>query len=141
MTVLCLTLLLRAATVGGCGAGQAGAARMSPLPSHDQSRYEGFCDAAAAVALGPSHFVVADDERNTLVTYQRGQAAPVALLDLGSLRPEALFEVPGTHELRLLSDDASISTAGLACDERPPGAEGFSQPDAETALTQVRPGV
>jgi hypothetical protein len=47
-------------------------------------RYSGLCDASAAVALDRDHFVVADDERNTLVTYQRGQPAPVALLPLGA---------------------------------------------------------
>jgi hypothetical protein len=78
MTALHLTLLLCAATVGGLSAGTAGAAASPPVPSH----YDGLCDASAAVALGPSHFVVADDERNTLVTYRRGQPAPVQLLDL-----------------------------------------------------------
>ena len=47
-------------------------------------RYSGLCDASAAVALGRDHFAVADDERNTLVTYKRGQSAPVALLPLGA---------------------------------------------------------
>lgn len=45
-------------------------------------RYSGLCDASAAVALDRDHFVVADDERNTLVTYRRGQPAPVGLLPL-----------------------------------------------------------
>jgi hypothetical protein len=48
----------------------------------DISRYEGLCDASAAVALDAEHFVVADDERNVLVTYRRGRAGPVAQLDL-----------------------------------------------------------
>lgn len=52
--------------------------------AHDEFRYSGLCDASAAVALGRDHFVVADDERNTLVTYKRGQPAPVALLPLGA---------------------------------------------------------
>ena len=29
--------------------------------------YQGICDASAAVALDAKHFVVADDERNTLL--------------------------------------------------------------------------
>ena len=54
----------------------------SSAPAHDEFRYSGLCDASAAVALGRDHFVVADDERNTLVTYRRGQPEPVALLPL-----------------------------------------------------------
>ncbi len=52
--------------------------------ARDEFRYSGLCDASAAVALGPDHFVVADDERNTLVTYRRGQPEPVALLPLAA---------------------------------------------------------
>ncbi|MGE0725773.1 MAG: DUF3616 domain-containing protein, partial [Alphaproteobacteria bacterium] len=37
----------------------------------------GLCDASAAVALDPDHFVVADDERNVLQVYRRGAGAPV----------------------------------------------------------------
>ncbi|HEY0953279.1 MAG TPA: DUF3616 domain-containing protein [Roseateles sp.] len=47
-----------------------------------QTRYEGLCDASAAVALDAGHFVVADDERNTLVVYRRGDAQRVAELEL-----------------------------------------------------------
>lgn len=46
--------------------------------------YRGLCDASAAVALGAEHFVVADDERNTLVVYRRGQADGVDSLDVSS---------------------------------------------------------
>jgi hypothetical protein len=48
-----------------------------------QTRYEGLCDASAAVALDARHFVVADDERNTLVIYRHGDAQRVGELDLG----------------------------------------------------------
>ncbi|MES3020564.1 MAG: DUF3616 domain-containing protein [Pseudomonadota bacterium] len=44
--------------------------------------YRGMADASAAAALGPEHFVVADDERNQLQIYRRGQADPVDGLDL-----------------------------------------------------------
>ena len=44
--------------------------------------YQGTCDASAAVALDPSHFVVADDERDVLLVYRLGQGAPVATVDL-----------------------------------------------------------
>src|ERR1700752_3562987 len=39
--------------------------------------YRGMCDASAAVALDADHFVVANDERNTLRVYKRGQSDPV----------------------------------------------------------------
>jgi hypothetical protein len=37
--------------------------------------YTGLCDASAASALGKDHFVVADDERNTLVIYMLNLSA------------------------------------------------------------------
>lgn len=78
MPTLRLTLLLCAGAICALAQCPARAAPTTPLPSH----YDGLCDASAAVALGPLHFVVADDERNTLVVYRRGQPAPVALLGL-----------------------------------------------------------
>ena len=44
--------------------------------------YRGLCDASAAIALGAEHFVVADDERNTLRVYRRGVAEPASSIDL-----------------------------------------------------------
>ncbi|MBT9502636.1 MAG: DUF3616 domain-containing protein [Burkholderiaceae bacterium] len=44
--------------------------------------YRGLCDASAAVALDAGHFVVANDENNTLAIYQRGQPEAVATLSL-----------------------------------------------------------
>jgi hypothetical protein len=46
--------------------------------------YGGICDASAAIALDREHFVVADDERNTLRIYRRGTRAAVSSLDLAS---------------------------------------------------------
>ena len=40
------------------------------------------CDASAAVALDADHFVVANDERNTLRIYKRGQPDPVKSVEL-----------------------------------------------------------
>jgi Protein of unknown function (DUF3616) len=45
-------------------------------------RYVGLCDASAAVDVGGSHFVVADDERDVLQIYRYGVAHPVQSLDL-----------------------------------------------------------
>ncbi len=44
--------------------------------------YRGLCDASAAVALDAGHFVVANDENNTLAIYQRGRPEAVATLSL-----------------------------------------------------------
>ena len=44
--------------------------------------YRGICDASAAVALGAEHFVVADDERNTLRIFQRNNPDAVGEVDL-----------------------------------------------------------
>ena len=44
--------------------------------------YRGMCDASAAVALDRVHFVVANDEDNTLRVFQRGQPQAVATLPL-----------------------------------------------------------
>ncbi|MGZ8289047.1 MAG: DUF3616 domain-containing protein [Telluria sp.] len=44
--------------------------------------YRGMCDASAAAALDEHHFVVANDERNQLKVYKRGQADPVHVEDL-----------------------------------------------------------
>ena len=46
------------------------------------SVYRQMCDASAAVALDADHFIVADDERNTLRIYKRGQPDQVAAVDL-----------------------------------------------------------
>jgi hypothetical protein len=44
--------------------------------------YRGICDASAAVALDADHFVVADDEKNTLRIYRRGQEAKAKKVSL-----------------------------------------------------------
>lgn len=44
--------------------------------------YRGLCDASAAVALDAKHFVVANDENNTLAIYQRGRPDAVTTLPL-----------------------------------------------------------
>jgi Protein of unknown function (DUF3616) len=47
--------------------------------------YRGMCDASAAVALDAMHFAVADDERNTLQVYRRGEPQAVGSLDVSTL--------------------------------------------------------
>jgi hypothetical protein len=48
----------------------------------EETRYLGLCDASAAVALGETHFVVADDDRHVLTIYQRGKPEAVACVEL-----------------------------------------------------------
>ena len=58
---------------------------VSPQVSAQQvASFNGPCDASAAVALDASHFVVGNDEHNTLHVYRQGQAAPVASLNLSN---------------------------------------------------------
>ncbi len=47
-------------------------------------QYSGPCDASAAAALDGEHFVVANDENNTLHVYRRGQAQAVGELNLST---------------------------------------------------------
>ena len=50
---------------------------LAKLAQAQEFAYRGMCDASAAVALDAGHFVVANDERNTLRVYKRGQSDPV----------------------------------------------------------------
>lgn len=54
----------------------------TPTAAQQIGTYNGPCDASAAVALDASHFIVANDENNTLRIYRQGQPAPVASLNL-----------------------------------------------------------
>ena len=53
-----------------------------PATLDDAFTYHGMCDASAAAAIGRDLFVVANDERNELKVYHRGQAEPVDIIDL-----------------------------------------------------------
>ena len=64
--------MARAAFLAGCAVGLSGHA----YAQAEVVSYKGMCDASAAVALDADHFVVANDERNKLRIYKRGQAAP-----------------------------------------------------------------
>ena len=60
-----------------------------------QTRYEGLCDASAAVALDARHFVVADDEHNKLSVYRRGEAKRVGQVDLKFLKADKESDLEG----------------------------------------------
>ncbi len=57
----------------------------------DVDRYEGICDGSAAVALGPDHFIVANDDEDILKIYRLHEAAAVGEVDvidfLGNRQP------------------------------------------------------
>lgn len=66
--------------------GQAFLAAVALIVSPDAARaqgpaqyfeYRGMCEASAAVAVGPDHFVVAEDQTSILRLYRRGEAEPV----------------------------------------------------------------
>jgi len=50
----------------------------SPTNAQKAISYRGICDASAAVPLDQDHFVVADDEHNTLQIYRRDLPDPVS---------------------------------------------------------------
>lgn len=60
----------------------AAAAFQGPCGAAEVIKYSGPCDASAAVALDGEHFVVGNDENNTLHVYRRGQAQAVGALNL-----------------------------------------------------------
>ena len=74
------------------------------------STYPGMCDASAAVAVGPTMFVVSNDEDNVLRVYQRNKSDnPVTTFDLTSFlkpRPRA----PGSRHRGGHSNRGTIST-------------------------------
>jgi hypothetical protein len=62
------------------------------------TEYRGTCDASAAVSLGHDHFIVANDEENSLRVYRLGYPNPVMVYDLDTFaeadpdRPEMDIE-------------------------------------------------
>jgi len=44
---------------------------------------------------------------------------------LGTLRPEALFALPGTTSVQLLSDDGGVEVNGVDCKDRPAAVQSF----------------
>lgn len=71
--------------------------------AQDALRYEGLCDASAAVALDARHFVVAGDEDNSLRLYERN-------------RPRVLATLPLQDFLRTGRDEADLEAAARVGD-------------------------
>ena len=98
--------LPRAGRRGGLVLALASIASILPLAPQDSHAkdaiYRGMCDASAAVALGADHFVVADDEHNTLLVYRRGKQAPVGSVPLSKFlgtREDKESDLEGAAEL------------------------------------------
>jgi hypothetical protein len=73
---------MKAIAILGCAMAFACAVPSVRADTQEIFVYSGICDASAAVALGKDHFVVADDERNVLLIYKRGQSVAVGQTDL-----------------------------------------------------------
>jgi hypothetical protein len=56
---------------------------------------------------------------------KRGDSVEPISVDLGSLRPEALFAVPNTAKVQLLSDDGGVVNAGVECKKLPAAKQTF----------------
>jgi len=89
--------------------------------------------------IGSGYLIVAGppaDEGSFALYRWSGKAndAPVRLaLDFGSLRPEALFQVPNTHGVQILSDDGGIDMGGVPCKKLPAGQRVFRSITVELA--------
>jgi hypothetical protein len=81
--------------------------------------------------IGGSYLIVAGPiaDEGTFALYRwSGKRADATVLDpveLGSLRPEALFAIPQTTQVQLLSDDGGVMTADVACKTRPLKSQTF----------------
>ena len=56
----------------------------APASAQQITTFNGPCDASAAVALDANHFIVGNDEHNTLHVYRQDQPASVATLNLAN---------------------------------------------------------
>jgi len=64
--------------------------------------YRGMCEASAAVAVGPDHFVVADDNDSTLRLYARNEPEPVSATDFSTalgVRPTTKTDIEGAASI------------------------------------------
>ena len=82
--------------------------------------------------MGSTTLIVAGapDDSGGFALYQwsgKADDAPVLVkdMDFGSLRPEALFELPMSNRMQFLSDDGGVETGGMACKDRPAADRSF----------------
>jgi hypothetical protein len=75
------------------------AAAVAALPAYAQKIsdfYRGMCEASAAVAVGPDHFLVAEDEGGMLRLYARNKSQPVWSRDVEKIFPPG---APGVTDI------------------------------------------
>ena len=81
--------------------------------------------------IGSHYLIVAGppaDEGSFALYRWSGKAGdkPVPLaVDLQTLRPEALFQVPGTKSVQILSDDGAVEVGGVKCKKLPQAQRSF----------------
>ena len=81
--------------------------------------------------VGSHYLIVAGppaDEGSFALYRWSGKAGdkPVPLaVDLQTLRPEALFQVPGTKSVQILSDDGGVEVGGVTCKKLPQAQRSF----------------
>ena len=92
-------------------------------------RYDGVCEASAAVALDDTRFVVASDDLEVLTVYRRGEAAPVATVPLADVSDiEAAARIGDTvfwltsHSLNRQGEDKKKRKQLFATTVAPDGA-------------------
>ncbi len=104
--------------------------------AQETATYSGPCDASAAVALDAEHFVVGNDERNTLYVYRRGQPLAVASLRLSKFlgtRADAESDIEGA---------AAIGTRIYWITSHGRDSRGKAQPSRHRFFaTEVLPGL
>ncbi len=72
----------------------------SSVRSQDTFVYQGFCDASAAIALDADHFVVAQDEVNSLWIFRRGVPLAVREMSLNNIIGADEADIEGTTRIR-----------------------------------------
>ena len=76
---------------------------IAPAAARAQSFvYRGMCEASAAVAVGPDHFVVADDNDSTLRLYARNDPKPVSATDFSTalgVKPTTKTDIEGAASI------------------------------------------
>ena len=103
--------------------------------TQQNATYSGPCDASAAVALDAAHFVVGDDEHNTLRIYRQGQAQAVGSLDLSA------FLATTAGKEADIEGAAAVGTRIYWITSHGRNSKGKAQPDRHRFFaTEVLPG-
>ena len=76
---------------------------LAPVGAQAQSFvYRGMCEAFAAVAIGPDHFLVADDNDSTLRLYARNDPKPISATDFSTalgVKPTTKTDIEGAASI------------------------------------------